>query len=134
MIDGEGLGLFCIRPGLQCVPDRTGGLYLPHRDFKTSKGFTMKLLLAIPVLLAMSGLSACYEQQPDVVVAPAAVAVPGPAGATGATGEQGTQGATGEQGAMGDQGNQGVEGDQGVQGNQGNDGADGADGDPPKPE
>jgi hypothetical protein len=84
----------------------------------------MKRLMVIPMLLAMSGLTACYEEKADVVVAPPAVAVPGPAGATGATGDQGSQGATGEQGtqgAMGDQGSQGVEGEQG---NQGNDGAD----------
>jgi hypothetical protein len=114
------------------MTDYSSGWYLPLHDFKSFKGFSMKLLLAAPILLAVFAMSGCYEQQPDVVVTPAAVAVPGPAGATGATGATGDQGYTGAQGVEGEQGAQGA---QGYQGYDGTDGADGADADPdPKPE
>jgi hypothetical protein len=100
------------------------------------KDFSMKLLLATPILLAVFAMSGCYEQEPDVVVAPATVSGPaGATGATGATGDQGNQGYTGAQGVEGEQGVQGNQGNQGYQGYDGTDGTDGADADPdPKPE
>jgi len=93
--------------------------------FLLIKGFSMKGLLIVSMLLAMSVLTACYDANPEVVAVPATTVIaPGPAGETGATGATGAQGTEGNQGVEGAQGRQGVEGEQGNQGNQGNDGAD----------
>lgn len=93
----------------------------------------MKRLLLVPLLLAAASLTACYQEQPDVVAVPVAVPasdpviIVGPAGEKGDTGAQGDQGNTGNQGAEGVQGDQGVEGQQGVEGEQGEQGVDGSD-------
>jgi hypothetical protein len=90
----------------------------------------MKRLLLVPLLLTAASLTACYQEQPDVVALPVAVPASDPVIIVGPAGEKGDTGNTGDTGAQGDQGNtgdQGVEGQQGVEGEQGEQGVDGSD-------
>ena len=84
----------------------------------------MKRLLLVPLLLAAASLTACYQEQPDVVAVPVAVPASDPVIIVGPAGEKGD---TGNQGTEGVQGDQGVEGQQGVAGEQGEQGVDGSD-------